>query len=162
MQYKNLVDEGGFKHVREVVPVDQIWPLPPKVLVKGFSFGDKVDAYDNDGWWFEKISEKIGSEHLAMFYSLNSHLDITSDHKPGFAGKTSITPDSVNAGGSVHSKKASSMNTHKINRINAPPSLSFEGTKESSYSNLCHTPRRALDEIRVRRRDVPGYLKYKA
>ncbi|GKD33735.1 hypothetical protein Tco_1249244 [Tanacetum coccineum] len=66
--YKNLVDEGGFKHVR-VVPVDQIWPLPPKVLVKGFSFGDKVDAYDNDGWWFEKISEKIGRQIHCRFDS---------------------------------------------------------------------------------------------
>ncbi|GKF59686.1 hypothetical protein Tco_0176472, partial [Tanacetum coccineum] len=28
--------------------------------------------------------------------------------------------------------------------------------------NKCHTPRRALDEIRVWRRDVPRYLKYKA
>ncbi|GJS27262.1 hypothetical protein Tco_0487882 [Tanacetum coccineum] len=27
---------------------------------------------------------------------------------------------------------------------------------------VCHTPRRALDGIRVQRRDVPGYLKYKA
>ncbi|GKD88072.1 hypothetical protein Tco_1359226 [Tanacetum coccineum] len=26
----------------------------------------------------------------------------------------------------------------------------------------CHTPKRALDGIRVRRRDAPGYLKYKA
>ncbi|GKD16426.1 hypothetical protein Tco_1205584, partial [Tanacetum coccineum] len=33
---------------------------------------------------------------------IDSHLDITSDHKPGSAGKTSITPDSVHAGGSVH------------------------------------------------------------
>nr|GFD19222.1 hypothetical protein [Tanacetum cinerariifolium] len=31
-----------------------------------------------------------------------SHLDITSDHRPGSAGKTSITPDSVYAGGRVH------------------------------------------------------------
>ncbi|GJY17366.1 putative reverse transcriptase domain-containing protein [Tanacetum coccineum] len=28
--------------------------------------------------------------------------------------------------------------------------------------NECHTPRRALDGIRIRRRDVPRYLKYKA
>ncbi|GKC34861.1 hypothetical protein Tco_1047245 [Tanacetum coccineum] len=31
-----------------------------------------------------------------------SHLDITSDHRPGSAGNTSITPDSVHAGGRVH------------------------------------------------------------
>ncbi|GKG58651.1 hypothetical protein Tco_0594421, partial [Tanacetum coccineum] len=29
---------------------------------------------------------------------LDSHLDITSDHRPGSAGITSITPDSVHAG----------------------------------------------------------------
>nr|GEX13057.1 hypothetical protein [Tanacetum cinerariifolium] len=31
-----------------------------------------------------------------------SHLDITSDHRPGSAGKTSITPDYVHADGRVH------------------------------------------------------------
>nr|GEU50219.1 TPA: orf y [Tanacetum cinerariifolium] len=33
---------------------------------------------------------------------LDSHLDITSDHKPGSADRTSITSDSVHAGGKVH------------------------------------------------------------
>ncbi|GJT90664.1 hypothetical protein Tco_1079509 [Tanacetum coccineum] len=32
---------------------------------------------------------------------LDSHLDITSDHKPGSASRTSITPDFVHAGGSL-------------------------------------------------------------
>nr|GEW34717.1 hypothetical protein [Tanacetum cinerariifolium] len=67
IQYKTLVDESGFKPVREVVPADQIRPLPPKVLVKGFSLGDEVDAYDNDGWWSGKISGKTGSEYLVYF-----------------------------------------------------------------------------------------------
>ncbi|GJU84026.1 hypothetical protein Tco_1291572, partial [Tanacetum coccineum] len=31
----------------------------------------------------------------------DSHLDITSDHRPGSAGNTSITPDSVHVGGSI-------------------------------------------------------------
>ncbi|GKD39056.1 hypothetical protein Tco_1259263 [Tanacetum coccineum] len=37
-----------------------------------------------------------------LFDNVHSHLDITSDHRPGSAGNTSITPDSVHAGGRVH------------------------------------------------------------
>nr|GFC31488.1 hypothetical protein [Tanacetum cinerariifolium] len=40
--------------------------------------------------------------HLQLLQEQNFHLDITSDHMAGSAGKTSITPDYVHAGGRVH------------------------------------------------------------
>ncbi|GKE05733.1 hypothetical protein Tco_1397751 [Tanacetum coccineum] len=40
---------------------------------------------------------------LSLLIVIDSHLDITFDHRPGSAGNTSITPDSVHAGGRVHS-----------------------------------------------------------
>ncbi|GJR28733.1 hypothetical protein Tco_1104965 [Tanacetum coccineum] len=39
---------------------------------------------------------------------------------------------------------------------------SNEVLSETEYFSDCHTPKRALDGIRVQRRDVLGYLKYKA
>ncbi|GKF35658.1 alpha/beta hydrolases superfamily protein [Tanacetum coccineum] len=39
---------------------------------------------------------------------------------------------------------------------------SNEVLSETEYFSDCHTPKRALDGIRVRRLNVPGYLKYKA
>ncbi|PWA67619.1 Agenet-like domain-containing protein [Artemisia annua] len=67
IRYKTLVNEGGFGHVREVVSADQIRPIPPNVVVEGFSVGDEVDAYDNDGWWFGKIIGKNESKYLVYF-----------------------------------------------------------------------------------------------
>nr|GEU54365.1 hypothetical protein [Tanacetum cinerariifolium] len=39
---------------------------------------------------------------LSLLIVIDSHLDIKSDHKPGSAGRTSITLDYVHAGGRVH------------------------------------------------------------
>ncbi|GKB82935.1 hypothetical protein Tco_0949830, partial [Tanacetum coccineum] len=40
---------------------------------------------------------------ISFFGSIvDSDLDITSEHRPGSAGNTSITSDSVHAGGRVH------------------------------------------------------------
>ncbi|GKG33938.1 hypothetical protein Tco_0434097, partial [Tanacetum coccineum] len=43
-----------------------------------------------------------------------SHLDITSDHKPGSAGNTSITPDSVHAGEPHIIKKIVNFNEEEL------------------------------------------------
>ncbi|PWA77563.1 Agenet-like domain-containing protein [Artemisia annua] len=67
IRYRTLVSESGFEHAREVVSADQIRPIPPNVVVEGFSVGDEVDAYDNDGWWFGKIIGKTESKYLVYF-----------------------------------------------------------------------------------------------
>ncbi|GJR26169.1 hypothetical protein Tco_1102401 [Tanacetum coccineum] len=50
---------------------------------------------------------------------LDSHLDITSDHKPGFAGNTSITPDSVHVDPVLWSDVISRWESITINRLNS-------------------------------------------
>ncbi|GJZ35614.1 hypothetical protein Tco_0581431 [Tanacetum coccineum] len=44
----------------------------------------------------------IAATLTSHFLLEDSHMDITYDHKPGSAGKTSITSDSVHASGRVH------------------------------------------------------------
>ncbi|GJT85718.1 hypothetical protein Tco_1067435 [Tanacetum coccineum] len=44
----------------------------------------------------------IAATLIFCFLQEDSHLDITSYHKPGSAGKTSITPDYIHVGGSVY------------------------------------------------------------
>ncbi|GJY90462.1 hypothetical protein Tco_0505658 [Tanacetum coccineum] len=69
---------------------------------------------------------------------LDSYLDITSDHKPGSAGNTSITSDSVHAGGRVHCKHVTdyeALNWHipklpSLSLVNADMSYVRIGCKE--------------------------------
>ncbi|KAK1352864.1 DUF724 domain-containing protein 3 [Heracleum sosnowskyi] len=58
VQYFNLVEEEDSKvPLREVVEEEELRPVPPKVPVTGgFSSGEIVDAFDNDGWWVGVVS----------------------------------------------------------------------------------------------------------
>ncbi|KAG6763126.1 hypothetical protein D5086_018786 [Populus alba] len=39
----------------ETVSADEVRPVPPRIKFgSGFSAFDKVDAFDNDGWWAGK------------------------------------------------------------------------------------------------------------
>ncbi|XP_024961114.1 DUF724 domain-containing protein 3-like [Cynara cardunculus var. scolymus] len=67
VQYRTLVKDDGSAPLREIVSADQIRPLPPEILVTGFSSLDVVDAYDKDGWWVGKICGKTGSDYLVKF-----------------------------------------------------------------------------------------------
>ncbi|GKA13148.1 hypothetical protein Tco_0692794, partial [Tanacetum coccineum] len=50
---------------------------------------------------------------------LDSHIDITSDHKPGSAGRTSIIPDSVHAGARVLEDEPLNQ-TRRSNKLRRP------------------------------------------
>ncbi|GJS59279.1 hypothetical protein Tco_0654063 [Tanacetum coccineum] len=55
----------------------------------------------NDYKFFGFILHRKPCLIVNLLIVIDSHLDITSDHRPGSAGNTSITPDSVHAGGRV-------------------------------------------------------------
>ncbi|GKA67706.1 reverse transcriptase domain-containing protein [Tanacetum coccineum] len=67
----------------------------PVIIAKDLSVGEKA-----------ALIKVLQSHKRAIAWKLSdikdSHLDITSDHRPGSAGNTSITPNSVHAGGRVH------------------------------------------------------------
>ncbi|KAL4577829.1 hypothetical protein LXL04_013943 [Taraxacum kok-saghyz] len=74
IQYRTLLNDDGFGPVREIVPADQIQPVPPEVPASGYSRGDVVDAYEKDGWWIGKISGKIGSNYVVYFKNTNEEI----------------------------------------------------------------------------------------
>lgn len=70
VKYRRLVEEDGSTPLTETVRVDEVRPVPTKVGVKGgFRLYDKVDAFDNDGWWVGKITGKRGSTYYVYFDS---------------------------------------------------------------------------------------------
>ncbi|CAK9183940.1 unnamed protein product [Ilex paraguariensis] len=62
VQYKTLLKDDLSGPLREIVSVDEFRPAPPEIPATGLGLYDKVDAFDNDGWWVGKITGKIGNE----------------------------------------------------------------------------------------------------
>ncbi|CAK9186254.1 unnamed protein product [Ilex paraguariensis] len=67
VQYKTLLKDDLSGPLREIVSVDEFRPAPPEIPATGLGLYDKVDAFDNDGWWVGKITGKIGNEFFVYF-----------------------------------------------------------------------------------------------
>ncbi|RDX75289.1 DUF724 domain-containing protein 2, partial [Mucuna pruriens] len=69
VEYDNLMaDEESSKHLREVLGLRHLRPLPPVETGREFKFGDEVDAYHNDGWWEGHITEELENERFAVYF----------------------------------------------------------------------------------------------
>ncbi|XP_024189983.1 protein AGENET DOMAIN (AGD)-CONTAINING P1 [Rosa chinensis] len=60
VQYKSLVEEYDESvPLKETVMADEVRPMPPEVTeAPEFHIGNRVDAYDLDGWWVGTISSE--------------------------------------------------------------------------------------------------------
>ncbi|CAK7329229.1 unnamed protein product [Dovyalis caffra] len=92
VQYENLVEEEDIsKLLIETASGDEVRPVPPRIKFGiGFSMFDKVDVFDNDGWWVGKVTGRRGSLYFVYFETtreeiayhvskLRIHLDWVND-----------------------------------------------------------------------------------
>nr|XP_027191057.1 DUF724 domain-containing protein 2-like [Cicer arietinum] len=64
VRYTNLLSDDESAPLIEIVKANEVRPLPPCVNPQDFNFYQKVDAFDNDGWWIGLIiSEKIATQN---------------------------------------------------------------------------------------------------
>ncbi|KAG8379541.1 hypothetical protein BUALT_Bualt07G0099700 [Buddleja alternifolia] len=57
VEYKTLVEDDLSAPLREVVAADEVRPPPPHERPPiRFFCGDRIDAFDNDGWWVGTVS----------------------------------------------------------------------------------------------------------
>ncbi|KAM5560022.1 protein AGENET DOMAIN (AGD)-CONTAINING P1-like [Rosa sericea] len=72
IQYNHLVEEfNDSVPLKETVKAAEVRPLPPEIREANavFHVGDRIDAYDLDGWWVGTISsEENGSGHQSVFF----------------------------------------------------------------------------------------------
>ncbi|KAH7521391.1 hypothetical protein FEM48_Zijuj07G0028100 [Ziziphus jujuba var. spinosa] len=106
VQYKELLKNDESGPLIERVLKNEVRPVPPEMVATGFSYLDKVDAYDNDGWWVGKITGKEGSNYNVYFETtgeeiaypvsrLRFHLDWLSGK--WVSTKKSLAPSSSNS-----------------------------------------------------------------
>lgn len=67
--YRTLLKDDLSEPLREVVTSNELRPAPPEIPANWFDLNDKVDAFDNDGWWAGKIIGRIGSLYNVYFES---------------------------------------------------------------------------------------------
>ncbi|XP_065853836.1 protein AGENET DOMAIN (AGD)-CONTAINING P1 isoform X2 [Euphorbia lathyris] len=69
VEYQKLFeDEAGKKPLKENLEWAQLRPLAPKEKKRKFRFGEKVDAYHNDGWWEGSITNECDDGKFAVFF----------------------------------------------------------------------------------------------
>ncbi|XP_021910849.1 DUF724 domain-containing protein 6-like, partial [Carica papaya] len=71
VEYNSLINYDGSRPLRDVNCIKDIKPRPPIVPfpAEDLSTGDKVDSYDNDGWWSGTICEKKESGYVVHFHT---------------------------------------------------------------------------------------------
>ncbi|XP_057952165.1 protein AGENET DOMAIN (AGD)-CONTAINING P1 [Malania oleifera] len=70
VEYLTLLSDGeAGQPLREVVDAADVRPLPPQIPVMGFDVLDKVDAFDNDGWWVGRVTGRDFSTYSVYFDS---------------------------------------------------------------------------------------------
>ncbi|XP_019158831.1 PREDICTED: DUF724 domain-containing protein 2-like [Ipomoea nil] len=82
VQYETLVKNDLSGPLREVVSAAEVRPVPLDVrMIRDygggeFRRGDKVDAYDNDGWWAGEIIGKVGTRTRCTLITVRKRLRI--------------------------------------------------------------------------------------
>ncbi|KAI4322769.1 hypothetical protein L6164_022434 [Bauhinia variegata] len=80
--FKNVLKDDGSGPLTTVACPEELRPLPPRVPIPptGFDIDDKVDAFDNGGWWVGVVTKKSGTTYLVYFehYSREAIYPISS------------------------------------------------------------------------------------
>ncbi|KAF9609632.1 hypothetical protein IFM89_017771 [Coptis chinensis] len=74
VEYKTLVTDDEKHQLQEIVHASEIRPTPPEVKVCDFRPLDKVDAYDNEGWWVGRIVGRTSNQYHVYFQSSDEKL----------------------------------------------------------------------------------------
>ncbi|XP_031099824.1 protein AGENET DOMAIN (AGD)-CONTAINING P1-like [Ipomoea triloba] len=74
VQYKTLLTDDFSSPLTETVPADEIRPKSLNVYADLYYICQKIDAFDNDGWWVGNISRKMGDRYYVYFETTNDEI----------------------------------------------------------------------------------------
>ncbi|KAH6780684.1 hypothetical protein C2S52_011921 [Perilla frutescens var. hirtella] len=67
VQYRALLKEDMSGPLRETATAAEVRPRPPPLAAAEYRFDDVVDAFDNDGWWWGRITGR-GRDGYTVFF----------------------------------------------------------------------------------------------
>ncbi|XP_073152376.1 protein AGENET DOMAIN (AGD)-CONTAINING P1-like [Henckelia pumila] len=72
VEYKTLVEDHDMSTpLREVADATEVRPRPPVLYKAKFRLGDRVDAFDNDGWWVGTVSgADLNEEKYYVYFEI--------------------------------------------------------------------------------------------
>ncbi|KAK7255955.1 hypothetical protein RIF29_29401 [Crotalaria pallida] len=75
-EVENLLEDDESKTLTETVYLKELRPVPPRIRTTQFSLHQKVDAFDNDGWWVGEITGRNGNGYHVYFASSNNEENV--------------------------------------------------------------------------------------
>ncbi|XP_061371243.1 protein AGENET DOMAIN (AGD)-CONTAINING P1-like [Gastrolobium bilobum] len=70
VRYTNLLEDDESQPLTETLYQKELRPLPPRVQGSAFSLYQKVDVFDNDGWWVGEITgRRISDSHYYVYFT---------------------------------------------------------------------------------------------
>ncbi|KAI5658700.1 hypothetical protein M9H77_27493 [Catharanthus roseus] len=83
LMYEQDEDEKEYERIFEVDAIEPCWvrPSPPKILVSEFKLSEKVDAYDNEGWWEGIIVKRHGFNNYSVYFETTNELKDFSSYE---------------------------------------------------------------------------------
>ncbi|KAI4322768.1 hypothetical protein L6164_022433 [Bauhinia variegata] len=74
VEYKNLLENDESGPLVETVHPKELRHLPPKITATTYALYDKVDAFDNDGWWVGKMTGRADPNYNVYFEYYNQEI----------------------------------------------------------------------------------------
>lgn len=79
VQYRTLVKDDFSAPLREVAAAAEVRPRPPAIFTGGYRAGDVVDAFDNDGWWWGRITGRRNDDYVVFFETTRDEIAYSKD-----------------------------------------------------------------------------------
>ncbi|KAF3660193.1 hypothetical protein T459_20333 [Capsicum annuum] len=95
-----LVKDDFSGPLEEVVTLPELRPVLPEIEVNEFNLCDRVDAFDNDGWWVGMVTAKIGRRYYDYAGESEENID-TMIMLGEFRGNINIMMIPSESGGNI-------------------------------------------------------------
>ncbi|XP_020236370.1 DUF724 domain-containing protein 6 [Cajanus cajan] len=75
VRYDTLLQDDESQPLSETLFPKELRPAPPPLPAKDFSLYQRVDAFDNDGWWLGQITGRCDhSKYYVYFVTTNEEI----------------------------------------------------------------------------------------
>ncbi|KAL1534576.1 protein AGENET DOMAIN (AGD)-CONTAINING P1-like [Salvia divinorum] len=94
VQYRTLLKDDFSGPLREVLSAAEVRPRPPPDPAERYLMNDVVDVFDNEGWWWGRITGRSGDCYAVFFETTGDeilyHKNLLRPHQEWSNGRWSL------------------------------------------------------------------------